>query len=542
MTDSGGFPSAYSRLAALAALLVAFVWQPTACGTDKASAKLFGEELSNTNGKVCVLIHTEEGADPAASAFAEYCANILQEGLLKAGFEVFDQQTLAVLMADEGMRLKLISDDPDVLAGLSKKYQADIYVRGSLTTDTKSIAGVGHEGVAVLTLRAIDMRNGAALGSFTSSRLGATLTPGPVRGTSLTARQEAVGRASHEAVSWLGIPSPYVDDMLRLNFSQAPGINVRKPRAIAFTADSRGLAIAEGKRVRVVDPVAGGPIATFSGRSNVASLTARHTTAELALGLEKGGVLLWDPSTDSSRLLKGCNGAALAIASSHDGKLVAAGDYKGYVHVWDAETGSLLHSLAAHVKRKGKTPRGVRAVGFVSGGDYVMSVGQDMTAKKYDVAGGSLALTISEAESIIDPDSKWSYLEIQAGAFNPQATVAAISVMNKDIDLQRNRMDVENYVVVRGIDGRGQRITIDVPDRSTRARTRPVQAMAFFPNSPRFLAIGGQDGRAELYDLAGSRSVWSEYLDGSITALAFSGNGNWLAFATPKQIVLKRQR
>src|SRR5206468_7586326 len=67
------------------------------------------------------------------------------------------------------------------------------------------------------------------------------------------------------------------------------------------------------------------------------------------------------------------------VAWSLDGRLLASGSLKGWVKVWDARTGVLLHHLQAQKKY-------VRGLAFSPDGGLLATGGEDDTVKLWDIS------------------------------------------------------------------------------------------------------------------------------------------------------------
>ncbi|HEX7928387.1 MAG TPA: hypothetical protein VF678_12400, partial [bacterium] len=113
--------------------------------------------------------------------------------------------------------------------------------------------------------------------------------------------------------------------------------------------------------------------------------------------------------------------------------------------------------------------------------------------------------------------------EQNALAMSADGALLAVAAVQIDIDIRRNRRIDTKVVKIRDAKS-GQELA------AFEAHERPIRAVAFFPDS-RFLATGAEDRQIKLWDLEARTAVAALNLQGSVTALALSGNGRWLAGA-----------
>jgi WD40 repeat protein len=103
------------------------------------------------------------------------------------------------------------------------------------------------------------------------------------------------------------------------------------------------------------------------GTGNVGDRRARVTISGIDL---KGDIILADNLVSIQ-----------AIAVSHDGTLIAAGDMKGDVRIWQLATRRLIHAIEAHFG-------GVKSVEFSPTGGLLVSGGNDGIIRIWDVVTG----------------------------------------------------------------------------------------------------------------------------------------------------------
>ncbi|PSB46500.1 hypothetical protein C7B80_13000 [Cyanosarcina cf. burmensis CCALA 770] len=97
--------------------------------------------------------------------------------------------------------------------------------------------------------------------------------------------------------------------------------------------------------------------------------------------------------------------AALAVASSPNGELLAAGNANGTIHLWQIADGKLLSTLSSHAG-------GVYAIAFSPDGHTLASSGDDNLVKLWNVCSGQCLMTwqghAHRVRSVtFSPDGRW---------------------------------------------------------------------------------------------------------------------------------------
>ena len=120
-------------------------------------------------------------------------------------------------------------------------------------------------------------------------------------------------------------------------------------------------------------------------------------------GQDLSGLTLWQVHL-SGRSLQGVNlaqadlsksvfsesiGSAISVSLSPDGKLLAAGDTNGEIHIWNVVDGQKRLSIKAHTGW-------IWAVPFSPNGSYIASSSEDHMIKVWDVETGKLRRTFSQ--------------------------------------------------------------------------------------------------------------------------------------------------
>jgi WD40 repeat protein len=177
---------------------------------------------------------------------------------------------------------------------------------------------------------------------------------------------------------------------------------------IAFSPDSRSLAIACDAAIELWDVTRRYLMKTFTGHQGKVSKVAFAPDGKvLASASHDGVVLTWDLQTGYVlrifigrkrwlvKLAVGADGRRqvlrrwvdhpgwiIDLAFAPDGQTLASASHDGFVRIWNVKRGREIRLLVGHTQ-------GVNAVAYTPDGRYIVSAGADATVRVWNAANGS---------------------------------------------------------------------------------------------------------------------------------------------------------
>ncbi|MGB7537976.1 MAG: WD40 repeat domain-containing protein [Anaerolineales bacterium] len=179
-------------------------------------------------------------------------------------------------------------------------------------------------------------------------------------------------------------------------------------RALAFSPDGKTLA-AGGNGVLLIADMESGENRTLTVPSRITSLAfvqvAEAGTLLLAGGLEDGSILVWDPihPDNPGELSASGNSAVWSLAVS--GSLLAAGDDRGDIRVWDMTHWILLRTLSGYMSS-------VFALTISPDGTLLAAGGIQGAIRFWSIQNGTLIRVIPAHNGwvnglVFSPDGRW---------------------------------------------------------------------------------------------------------------------------------------
>jgi WD40 repeat protein/serine/threonine protein kinase/DNA-binding XRE family transcriptional regulator len=352
--------------------------------------------------------------------------------------------------------------------------------------------------------------------------------------------------------------------------------------SVAFSPDGKYVLTGSAdKTARLWDAASGTEIRTFSGHTDaVVSVVFSPDGKYVLTGSYDNTARLWDASTgklmrsfggqipadfvafspDGKYVLTGFtdptlwdvasgaqlhtfsrqdNWAILALSFSPDGKYVIAGSADHTAIVWDATTGTRLHTF---LDFQGS----VAAVAFSPDGKYILTGSDDKTAKLWDAATGAEVRTFQSQIGLVtsvafSPDGKYILIgSLDNAMMRDIATGTEVRTLSGHIGYVNSVAFSPDgkYVVTGGDDGTAK--IWDVSDQMAapslsgpgllafRGHTSSVISVAFSPDG-KYVLTGSKDYTAKLWDAATGAEVrtFSGHTD-IVFSVAFSPDGKYV--------------
>jgi WD40 repeat protein/serine/threonine protein kinase len=306
------------------------------------------------------------------------------------------------------------------------------------------------------------------------------------------------------------------------------------PRTLDFSPDGRQLVSAGRDRtLRLWDVATGTLLKVLSGHAGTVR-DARFTAggSRIVSRADDGSVRLWDATAeDATSVLRGHDSYVYAVAFSPDGSLLYSGAWDSTIIAWDAETGERL----ATVPRRGEimalatSPDGrwVAAGNKRAAGLTVLDA-RTLTpvAELAGLRGAASAIAFTPGSDRIVARSDTGQMVVwEALQREPTMRMVASALDNSDAALRPDglHMATTHRDGVRIWDLQSGQVVMLLPAEA------PVHAVAWNPAGS-VLASADSNGRITLWDpVQGTRLARMAGHTGAVYALVFSPDGSRLA-------------
>ena len=297
--------------------------------------------------------------------------------------------------------------------------------------------------------------------------------------------------------------------------------------------------------VQMLQIVSGQASISTQHRSPVTSVAFSPDGAILASGDIRGAVKLWDVSTGRNiKTFRGSGGLSKSVAFTPDGTKLAFSTSGGYgtVEIWDVSTGTTINTISGHLD-------GVRTIVFSPDGTKLAAGLSSEGVKLWEIETGRPVGTFSEKMG-----------SAMSVAFSPDGVLLASTpgalggIKLWDIETGKNIATLTGHKgrvpsVVFSPDGTklasaAEDKTVKLWDVETgentatlRGHTNGVHAVAFSPDGTK-LASGSEDQTVRLWDVETGRNIATlEGHTGEVWSVAFSPDGTKLASGSADKTV-----
>ena len=416
-----GMSGLFTRVAALAVLLIVAVSSLAALGAEEAKPITYDDHVSAILKKNCLQCHGESKQE-AGLNLASY-ASVVQGGsggaVVVAGRSAASRM-LAVISAEDPDERMPPDNDP---LPADQVAMIKTWIDTGLRQNSGSKVAMAPK-ISFTPTGAAQAADGPAPvpEGLPEIKRTTTIRPFPVLALAASPRAPLLAVASYEAI-----------DFINPSVEPAPGARIAslpfaegEPNVLRFSRSGAVLLAAGGRPVQngvaVLYDVKSGNRLGVIGDEPDAIIAADISADErnVAIGGSARKVKIFS-TADGSLLhtLEKHTDWITAVAFSPDGKLLASGDRIGNVHLWEASSGGVVLPLSHH-------KASIRGLSWRSDSKLLASCGEDGAIVWWDVTTGFPVVTKENAHPPKRPAG--SYGKIASGvldvAFGPKGELA----------------------------------------------------------------------------------------------------------------------
>ena len=458
-----------------------------------------------SGGNVMVLVVSRPGSED----YVEYAENALKSKFKENNFKVMNPEVTEKVKKDRMLWEAIKNANASAMAKISTEFGADVLVRGTLTVESSERFAGSWQGVASLSIKAIDTKTAEEIETLGSDPMGSTENPAPMEDSSLASKQMAIRKAVDDILRKMGISGG--SSVLSQLTTIAPVFHASLPgkagdiRSIAFSPDSRYAAVAGEDAIMVWDLTESTlkfRTDDFSGQgtcvvfSKDGSLLAASTTG--------GDLYLIDWRSSSVRRIRGAHArGAYAVDFGPESRTLASGGGDGIVRLWDVASGVKIGEMGRHHGR-------VHSLAFEPNGRSIVTAGDDLTIRVWD------ANTKKEVRAFAENMDK-----LIAASFSADRTVVAYAAKTVEIDLMRNRRTDKRFLRMRDLSSGRDLFTFE-------GHTGDITGVAFLPGR-RFILSSSLDNTVKIWDVEKGGQVTSLEQNDKVYSVGASRDGKWIA-------------
>jgi len=290
----------------------------------------------------------------------------------------------------------------------------------------------------------------------------------------------------------------------------------------AFFTSFDDLMVAVSKRgnVKIWDIQRGKTVRSWQLKRKPTAVTIDQDQKNFVIGDRRGYIYVWNFETgEYQHKFRAKRKTIEAIAISHDGEVIAAADSTDRIRLWNTKFGRQLGYLEGHTNR-------VHTLQFGPKGEKLYSVADDKTIRVWDINSKQ------QIRSIIETKAEWG--QLSTFALSPYQEHMAVGVTEVTRAKGNNRQASGKPVWRHLIKLRNGATGEILADFSGHKRT--IKQVSFNPAAGILVSIS-EDHTLRFWDTKKYRQIRSIPFEYEVEKIAFSLDGRWLAAIDKKGMI-----